>query len=208
MLVCEVGTLMFHLIGSLSLNREVWLIWFRNKTGVCWVWEAYFRTTAYLIVEQWRVAHTGLNDYSYLIEGTVRKQWMLAYLNVKIILKNILILLKWRCFTHFSLYSRLSLSFSFHLLHCCLHLQYFTFLCLIRRLSVLLLQKCKNICIKNHEHPSGRSLSQHMYTYRWHAVDLIQSQLQQLLIATFGHQLECRLLKARLVLEQQGGNVS
>ena len=45
-------------------------------------------------------------------------------------------------------------------------------------------------------------------TYCSHAVDLIQSQLQQLLITTLCHQFECRLLVARLVLEQQSGYVS
>lgn len=45
-------------------------------------------------------------------------------------------------------------------------------------------------------------------TYCGHAVDLIQSQLQQLLIATLSHQFECRLLEAQLVLEKQGGYVS
>lgn len=45
-------------------------------------------------------------------------------------------------------------------------------------------------------------------TYCCHAVDLIQSQLQQLLITTLSHQFECRLLEAQLVLEQQGGYMS
>lgn len=45
-------------------------------------------------------------------------------------------------------------------------------------------------------------------TYHGHAVDLIQSQLQQLLITTLSHQFERRLLETRLALEQQRGYVS
>lgn len=48
----------------------------------------------------------------------------------------------------------------------------------------------------------------HNDTYRGHAVDLIPSQLQQLLVSTFSHQLECGLLEARLALEQQACYVS
>ena len=40
-------------------------------------------------------------------------------------------------------------------------------------------------------------------TYCAHAVDVAQSQLQQLFITAFRHQFECRLQEARLVLEQQ-----
>lgn len=43
----------------------------------------------------------------------------------------------------------------------------------------------------------------HNDTYRGHAVDLIPSQLQQLLVSALSHQLECGLLEARLALEQQ-----
>lgn len=45
-------------------------------------------------------------------------------------------------------------------------------------------------------------------TYCAHAVDLIKSQLKQLLVTAFRHQFQCRLQEAWLILEQQGSYVS
>lgn len=45
-------------------------------------------------------------------------------------------------------------------------------------------------------------------TYRRHATDLIQSQLQELLVAALSHQLEGRLLQAVGTLEHQASDVS
>lgn len=57
-------------------------------------------------------------------------------------------------------------------------------------------------------HLDKDNADRHNVTYCIHAVDLIQSLLQELLIAALGHQLECRLQEALPVLEQQGGYIS
>lgn len=78
---------MSRVIGVLSLNGEFPLIWLQNKKRV---WEAYFVTTAYLMRDPWRTAHTVLNDYSVIcLRGQFKSGWMLGYLNVTIILKRL-----------------------------------------------------------------------------------------------------------------------